>query len=234
VGKKGDLLELIDRAPGNLLTLQARFSKWTHNGLARQAAEQMAQARGGSVSFMSLGEPQETSDQHLQVWLKPPSRWCIRGDGWIDISDGSRRWIGRNDSVTEIDREVSDLDATELGILIRPGAHLFGALDFAEPVEDEVAGRPCWKVAAAYSSTAHRRPMLLGMRLGGIDHTLWFDAVTGMILRHVGQLDDERCSVSEFSDVAINQPIPEEVFTFFPSPDTTVLRRIDQLVSMAE
>jgi len=187
------------------------------------------------VGFASFGVPLETSDEHLQVWLERPAKWRIDRDDRIDVSDGVHRWTGVNGHVTETDQGTPDLDSTELGMLIAPGRSLFGALEFDEPVEDEVAGRGCLKVAArAASRTAHRVDMSLGLRLGGIDHTIWFDAATGMILRHVGELDEQPCSVSEFSGIVIDAPIAESIFTFTPPSGTTVARRIDQLIGMAE
>src|SRR5580704_10896179 len=235
MGAKGDLLELIDGTPHNLQTFEGRLWKWTHNDRTRQAIKQLSNQRGGSVGFASIGVPQETSDEHLHVALEPPTRWSIRGGERVDVSNGSRRWIGSNNHVTEIDLDVPNLDDTELGVLITPGAHLFGAVKFDEPVEDEVADRRCWKVTATIASgTARREPMLLGMRLGGIDHTFWFDAVTGVILRHSGDLDDQPCSASEFSNITINELVDRDVFTFTPLPGTTVERRIDQLIRIAE
>jgi len=235
MGLKGDLLELIANAPGSFRTFEGQLQLWIHHDLSRQAFEQLSQSRGGSVSFQSSGrEPSEASDEHLRVLVDRPSRWSITGDR-IDVSDGRRHWVGSGGYVVEMDQDEANLDSTQIGILIAPGVEVLGALEFAIPEEAEVAGRRCWRVNASTAPVkAHRGPMFPGMGLSGIDHTIWFDAVTGMILRHVGLFKGERCSVSEFSDIEVDGPIDESQFTYTPDSETTVERRVDQLIRMAE
>ncbi len=235
MSRKGDLLELIDQAPVGLQTVEARLWRWTHNARTRQAIERIAQQRGGSVGFATFGTPEETSDEHLHVLLQPPSRWRIQSERLLDVSDGERRWLGGRDRVTEHEAGQLDLDLTEVGILFAPGAHLFGILRFDDPTEDEVGGRRAWKVTASLAPACGRRgPVHLGMRLGGIDHTFWFDAVTGVVLRHMGEIDGSPCCVSEFSAITLNQPISSAVFTLDESTDLTVEKRIDTLIRAAE
>jgi len=76
--------------------------------------------------------------------------------------------------------------------------------------------------------------MSLGMQLGGIDHRFWFDAETGIILRHVGLIDDEPCAITEFKDLTINRPIPDKDFQFVLPPGATVENQIDAMIRMAE
>ncbi len=235
MGLKGDLLELIAEAPVSFRTFQAQLELWTHHGLARQAFEQRFQGRGRSTSFGSIGRvPHDTSDEHLQVLVERPSRWSITGDR-IDVCDGSRHWVGSGGHVIETDHDEASLDATQIGTLIAPGVELLGGLEFGIPEEAEVGGRKCWRVNASTATIkANRGPMFPGMGLAGIDHTIWFDATTGMILRHVGLFQGQRCSTSEFSDIRIDESIDETLFTYTPDTDTTVERRVDQLIRMAE
>jgi len=234
MGLKGDLLELIAESPGSLRTFQGQFRKWTHLDRAHQAFERQFQGRGRTVSVSSSGEPPETTEEHLNVWLEGTSRWNIAGDGHVDVSDGVHRWIGGNGRVTVSEQDVPNLDATGFGILIAPGRQLLGTMAFGTPEEDEVSERMCWKVSASTALNPQRGPLIPGMGLAGIDHTIWFDAITGMIVCHIGTFQGERCSVSEFSDIQINEPIDEARFTYAPDPSTTVERRIDRLVRMAE
>jgi len=74
----------------------------------------------------------------------------------------------------------------------------------------------------------------MSMRLGGIDHTLWIDAATGIVLRHVGLADNEPWSITEFKEVRINPPLADSDFQFVAPPSGTVERRVDQLLRMAE
>ena len=73
------------------------------------------------------------------------------------------------------------------------------------PSPGEVEGRPCWVVDARPGCPAGRRrgaaatsPLSGGRRAGasssGVDHRFWFDAETGVVLRHQGSVDGETCS----------------------------------------
>ncbi len=134
-----------------------------------------------------------------------------------------------------MDHDEASLDTTQVGILIAPGIELLGGLQFGIPEEAEVAGRRCWRVNASTATIkANRGPMFPGMGLTGVDHTIWFDAATGMILRHVGLFQGRKCSTSEFSDIRIDESIDETLFIYTPDADTTVERRVDQLIRMAD
>jgi outer membrane lipoprotein-sorting protein len=236
MGQMGDLMELVDGAPLGLRTLSGSLWKWTHHARSRRAIDELSRRGGGAVSHFGFGGPTgETSDEHLRVWLAPPDRWRIESDNRIDLKDGVSRWIGGPSHITKVDRDSSSLDDTEVGILIRPGAHLFGVLRFEVLIEDEVAGRRCWRSVATTEISRHNfRVTSLGMQLGGIDHSFWFDAETGIVLRHVGLIDNEPCAIAELKDLAINQPVPDEDFKFISPPDATVERQVDQLIRMAE
>jgi hypothetical protein len=56
----------------------------------------------------------------------------------------------------------------------------------------------------------------------------------GILLRHVGLLDDQPWSITEFKEVRINPPLPKLDFRFVAPPDGIVVRRVGQLVRMAE
>lgn len=236
MGIKGDLFELIDAAPHDLLSLRGSLWNWRHHERLRRAVDEMTRHGGGSVTHLTLaGPPTETTDEHLRVWLGSTHRWRIESDSRIDLKDGHTRWIGGLSHVTQLDDDASSLDDTELGILLRPGFHLLGLLHFDTPVESDVDGRRCLKVGATADLSRHFPPLMsLGVQLGGIDHEFWFDLDTGITLRHAGLIDGEPCSISEFKDLVINQPIPDEDFAFVPPPDATVERRIDQILRTAE
>jgi hypothetical protein len=142
---------------------------------------------------------------------------------------------GRTALVNESDHDRSTLDATEVGVLVHPGAHLFGVLRFEAPVGDVVAGRRCWKARATTDPGCQTfRPIPFGLRLAGIEHTFWFDRETGIVLRHLGSVDSRPCSMVEFKEVWVNPFIEEGIFEFEPSAGTLVHRRTDHLIRMAE
>ena len=236
MGRKGDLLELIDSAPAGLQSLSGSIWKWTHHPRARRAIEEMSRHASSSVSHFGFGgSSDETSDEHLRFWLEIPDQWRIQSDLRIDLKAGDKRWIGGAAQVTEVDADSSSFESTEIGVLIRPRAQLFGALRFEDPVDEEIAGRPCWRSTASTELGRHTiRQLPLGMRLGGIDHTFWFDVETGIVLRHVGMIDNQPCAITELKDLTFNQPVSAEISRDALPGATKVVRQIDQLISMAE
>jgi hypothetical protein len=238
MGRKGDLLELIDGAPMGVHTLTGSMWKWTHHERSRRANEALAHQSNANVSTATLsfgGPPEETTDEHLRVLVAPPDRWHIESESRVDIRDGLTRWIGHPKHITELSQDDTVFSDTDVGLLIYPGAQFQGALRFDDPVEDEVAGRRCWKVDATAGLGRHAMRMFpISLPLGGIDHTFWFDGVTGIVLRHVGIVDDEPWSITEFKEVRVNPPLTDLDFQFVAPPDGTVERQIDQWIRMAE
>ena len=72
MGQKGDLLELIDRAPAQLQTFEARRWTWRHHERSRRAFEALASRRGANVAhgIIGSGPIEETLDRHDQVWIE--------------------------------------------------------------------------------------------------------------------------------------------------------------------
>jgi len=238
MGRKGDLLELMDGAPIGVHTLSGAMWKWTHHERSRRANEALARQSNANVSTATVsfgGPPEETTDEHLRVLVGLPDRWHVESERRVDIRDGRTRWIGHPTHITELSQDDTDFGDTDVGLLVYPGDQFLGVLRFGDPVEDEVAGRPCWRVDGAAGLGRHATQLFhMRMRLGGIDHTFWFDAVTGIVLRHVGLVDDEPWLITEFKEVRVNPPLTDLEFQFVAPPDGTVERQVDHLVRMAE
>jgi|GEM_PF-1400113 len=238
MGRKGDLLELIEGAPIGVRTITGSMWKWTHHERSRRANEALARQGNVNVSTAILsfgGPPEETTDEHLRLLAAPPDRWHLESESRVDVRDGHTRWIGHPTHVTELSQDDTAFSDTDIGLLVYPAALFLGSLRFDDPVEDEVAGRHCWRVDGTAGLGRHGIRMFpVSMRLGGIDHTFWFDAVTGVVLRHVGLVDDEPWSITEFKEVRVNPPLTDLDFQFVAPPDGTVERQVDQLIRMAE
>jgi hypothetical protein len=236
MGLKGDLLELIDGAPVGLHTLTGAVWKWTHQERFQRAFAELTRGRGVSVGIARFGDPDgDTLDQHFRIWLALPDQWRFESERQIDTRNGPKRWVGSSTHVTEIERDPGTLEDTEIGMLISSGDRLLGALKFGMPTEDIVAGRPCLKVDATVTSgPGGGRMWPDAMRLGGVDHTYWFDAATGIVLRHVGLVDGEPYVITEFKEVRVNPTLTDLDFEFVPPPNAVFDRQIDHLIRMAE
>src|SRR5271168_2550864 len=122
MGRKGDLLELIEGAPGAIVALSGSVWIWTHNERSRRATESVTRRLNANVSHASFGGPAgETTDEHLRVTIGLPDRWRFESETRVDVCDGSTRWIGIPSRVTEMTPGDADLGDTDVGRMIRPG-----------------------------------------------------------------------------------------------------------------
>jgi len=68
MGRKGDLLELIDGAPIGVTTLTGSIWKWTHHERSQRAFAELTRPDGHSIGIARFGEPVgETSDEHVRM-----------------------------------------------------------------------------------------------------------------------------------------------------------------------
>lgn len=165
-----------------------------------------------------------------------PDRWRVVGRGQIAVSDGRRSWAGTSTLVTERDSARAAIhDAGVIGACLYPGG-LLGGLELAAPEAAEVEGRASWVVdavprtsAVGSSPAGSAAPLALRLHrdLVGVDHRLWFDAGTGILLRHEGSVDGEICSTTSLTDLVVDEPLPDHEFR--PPPGAVVRSRHELL-----
>jgi hypothetical protein len=230
MGTRGELLSLVDAAPNGLATLQAALTTWLDRDLAAVVDERGALGPGRPAGAEPAPRPPGTrlsvvdhppdEGETLLDWyvvVAPPARWRAVGRGQIVVSDGHRSWVGTSTLVTERDSARALIhDAGAIGACLYPGPALLG-LELGDPEPDEIDGRPC-VVADARRPTAGMPPV--PRDLVGIDHRCWFDAATGIVLRHEGYVDGERCSWTQLSDLVVDAPVDDEEFK--PPPGAMV------------
>lgn len=281
---RGDLLALVDGAPGELRTLQGALTTWTHRDRAAHALARAAERSGedpgalGAVSALrgspsgdtdhgddsdpdgddvpgvydadaaSLAIPHwppprpgeaEVEPEVLLSWyvaVAPPDRWRVVGRGQIAVSDGRRSWAGTSTLVTERDSTRAAIhDAGVIGACLYPGG-LLGGLELGRPEEAEIEGRSCWLVDAtpradafgtSLASSAAPYALRLHGDLVGVEHRLWFDAATGVLLRHEGFVDGEACSTTSLTDLVVDAGLTDAEFR--PPPGAVVRPRHELL-----
>lgn len=233
----GELPDLVRRAPGPLRSLAGAVSTWMHPdrlGAVRQRlAELYAYDRAadrspgqGATGLAAPGEDEWRSTAFVVV--APPDRWRIVERGHVEACDGHTAWRGTATMVTEGSAERASLrDTGVVGICLYPG-QVLAELDVGTPVPGEAAGRPCWVADAC-----PRRPdgavpppdpaLSGGRRLGafvGVEHRFWFDAETGIVLRHEGSIDGVRCSTIVLTDLVFDRPLGS--VEFGPPPGAVI------------
>ncbi|MGH9193040.1 MAG: hypothetical protein ACRDZ0_11295 [Acidimicrobiales bacterium] len=243
---RGGLLALVDAAPGPLRTIEAAMTRWVDLGLVAAVHEHLARVSGfdgDGAPPQPVAEKGEESDDsthdgpaHIDeslayVLVALPDRWRVVGRGHIAVSDGHQSWVGTGSLVTERDSTRAAIhDAGPIGACLYPGP-LLGWLDFGDPEPDESAGRFCWTVDAyprPLSGVAGpleaSAPVPAASRLPeeflGVEHRFWFEARTGIVLRHEGSLEGQPCSRTELTDVVMDDPIPSDEFA--PPPEAIV------------
>jgi hypothetical protein len=223
---RGELVALLDAAPGALRTLRGTVRRWTHVGRARTASERANDARGGEPAELLIawdgsgGMPPETTESESHVWYAAPNRWRVEGDDTtLYLSDGDQRWEGFTSFVTERggQGEVPGLaDSPPLADWLLPGA-LLGAYRFDEVTEVEAFGRRC---LAATSKTRPTGPpgtmgvttMLAHAGYGGDEHRFVVDAEHGFVVRRTALVDGEPWAVTELIQLVVDEPIDPGLF----------------------
>jgi hypothetical protein len=277
MGTRGDLLTLVDSAPGRLRTLQAALAAWTHRALVAEVNRRLVADAGGDGDTAtaapvpptllpgvpgavvppsppaSAGTAAETrhdpahpnvaDDEPAEslatayVIVALPDRWRVVGRGHLAVSDGRRSWAGTSTLVTERDAAQAAIsDAGAIGACLYPDG-LLRRLDFSAPVVEDIEGRPCWFVEGGPRRKDPHRPALpdrpnrLDLRiqreLVGVEHRIWFDAATGIVLRHEGFVDGEACSTTSLTDLVFDQLVHDDEFR--PPPGAVVRSRHELL-----
>jgi|SoiMethySBSTD1v2_1073268.scaffolds.fasta_scaffold369284_2 hypothetical protein len=257
---RGELLALVDGAPGRLRTLQAALTTWTHRGriaeVHRRTDEEHVPVASDDVVVDLVGDDLDDDlddpagngsrlvvvpddDPELEtvatsyVVVAPPDRWRVVGRGYLAVSDGRRSWAGTSTLVTERDSANASIsDAGPIGSCLYPGP-LLRNLTFTVPEPGDIEGRPCWFVTGE-PRTAGRKALPRGVAgwrthrdLVGIDHAVWFDALTGIILRHEGSIDGEPCSSTSLTDLVFDGGVDSAEFR--PPPGAVVRSRHELL-----
>jgi L-threonylcarbamoyladenylate synthase len=261
MGTRGELLALVDSAPGGLKSLQAALTTWTDRALVaevlrRQDAEAprpavVAPLPGGGDDYGDLDDldppvrlvpssgddEDDVDDLHgdavatSYVVVALPDRWRVVGRGYLAVSDGHRSWAGTSTLVTERDSTRAAIhDAGAIGACLYPG-RLLRNLSFTVPEPADIEGRPCWFVEAGprdgVRAPSSPRELRLHRDLAGIDHRIWFDAATGIVLRHEGSIDGEPCSSTALTDLVFDGSIVGAEFR--PPPGAVVRSRHELL-----
>jgi hypothetical protein len=243
---RGDLLALVEAAPGPLRTIEAALTRWVDLNLVPAVHQDLARVSslgGDGPVHRPVAEKGEEADDATQdgvpgvheslayVLVALPDRWRVVGRGHIAVSDGHQSWVGTGSLVTERDSTRAAIhDAGPIGACLYPG-RLLGWLDFGDPEPDECAGCFCWTVDAfpRPSGRTGSGPERTGLAAAssrlpeeflGVEHRFWFEARTGIVLRHEGSLEGSPCSRTELTDLVMDDPIPADEFS--PPPEAIV------------
>lgn len=243
IGELGDVFEVLHRTPTTFTSLRGTLREWTDDA-RRVAAMQRHEresvggdarvsaqiVRVGVVGITTETAHVEPTERETRVWYSPPDRWRFEGDGSFTLYDGEISWRRFGDHVVRSDSEQPD--PGPLGWLTMPSVFL-GVLDVTDLGPTSVAGRPTRRLQLGprqgMTHLAHMGLGFLHFRLGSSDLLVDVDLMTGVLLRSEALLDGAPLSITEFTDVAFDDPLADDLFTY-PTPDGPEVRTQHQLI----
>ncbi len=207
---------------------------WTSaRGVARQWRDQGLVNRGflrnispGSAVFTSTGPDEPIVEAMLDVATDQHGRRrrvdarSRRGDEWLPdtvVVEGDTYWARTGATVqTNGGSPNNTIGGTEIVALLLPAAVPAG-FDLVETGErGEVAGRACTIAVATprepdeYGHTPSAE--VFDMADGGDEFRLSIDIETGVLLRVVKYVDGEVAEISEFTEIAFDEPLDDALF----------------------
>jgi hypothetical protein len=227
----GDLLVLMYGARARISTVRATVRTWQHLRRSHAAFESL---EGTTTYALGDAPDPESRESVVRLWLAPPDRAREERIDAEGESLGVRR--GRlwwrydpyNGAISnEADRNTGSGIGDEFRWLLDP-APAIGLLDYLEVLPGHRAGRPVLRVRAA---PRDRDDFALG-RLGfhGADELLLdVDSERGSLLRIECRFDGQPFWISEVEEIAFDEELPDETFTFTPPPGEEIRSTADQL-----
>ena len=232
VGELGELLELLHRAGTDDRTVRATIRSWSDWRRAAEAFREAAEEEGGTVftAYAVISDEDEEEDARARepeltrLWRAPPDRVRLEAAGGpeprIAVRAGPRWWSydEQNGAMSnEDDEEVHSSVGEEYRALFEPG-RLLGALALEPAGTGQVAGRPA-RLALARprrGRDADASWVLHEIGAGADEWRLAVDCEHGVLLSVEARRGGEPFRRVEVLELAIGEPIPDEVFTFEP------------------
>jgi outer membrane lipoprotein-sorting protein len=230
----GDVLELLHGAARRVTTLTATLLDWHDEERALRAVA-AAQHHGAAIGVLQhKGEPPRQYEQRTLVHYRHPGRYRLhrqanayvhRPHDVLQVCDGEREW--------------TYVAAERQAYVQAPSQHeLFRLLDpswLPATCTLSVAGHTAHEGRQAVELHGRPRPDLLdrhlhhlGLGAGQADelHAV-VDAETGLLLSVTSRFEGEPYHVERLTDVAIDQPLDDELFHFTPPQGV----RVDDLLA---
>jgi outer membrane lipoprotein-sorting protein len=245
LGVLGDVLELAATSGSRWRTVQGTVSDYVH--LERQqTAIERAQPPFMPKRSSPPGDPWKAKQascppdrtSHSQVWATAIDRYRLetrvaptdesdesaRQTPKLTVRNGGKSWtLTRGGQLTVHDRSMSFGGPTEAGanLLLNPHALLSAHTDVRPGEVGEVNGRATVGAVLVASPTARAPmgPMAFHFGWLGDETTIDLDAATGIIVRLRSTIDGELMRSFELTDLVIDAPLDDSLFTEPPPSD---------------
>jgi outer membrane lipoprotein-sorting protein len=227
MARLADLLELMHGARGRTRTVRATVRTWRHVHRMRQAME-----RSDWVSYgPAADDPEPEAVAHLaRVWLAPPDRAREEQEGpdgsFVGVRDGDRWWRydDHNGAMSNAGQPDSNSGIGDEYRWLIDAATVIGLLEFGEIARGARAGRPALQVKAVPRALAPGEdgPLMRLGALGADELLLDVDAERGALLRIESRFAGQPFAISEVTEAAFDEELPDDTFVFRPPPGEEV------------
>lgn len=230
----GEVLARLHGARDSFSTLRGTVRLW-HDARRTNEAWQRWMSRQSPGSVSDLTGPQKSvapqpSEQVVRLWMAKPWRWRVereqpsQASPGLTVIDGPVWWIwdGQSQAVTN---EGSATQETRGGgldralVVMLDPAPILSALFLRIVGEGRQAGRDGLRVVGT-----PRNDLDDVLWPGADEYDLLVDAERGILLRSVAHLGDTAYAGNEFLEVAFDEDLPPDIFTFRPAPGVRVRR----------
>src|SRR5262249_14503638 len=237
MGQLGDVLEVLFGPDDRFHTVRATIRHWLDRGLA---------ARGGGRQWTPSGRQKATTgsdpgpkvaESTLSIWLSRPAcariEECREVNGCIEtkltVTDGDHRWECDSDGHVETSEgahrrrrsgsDIIDIDVDRhfnLGQIRR----CFQDLSLESLGLVRTAGRDCVRLRAVVRPGASLWPHWLPPGAG--EYEFHADVQRGVLLASIGRYEGEAFAEYKVLDVAFDEPLESDLFTYTPGPGEQV------------
>ncbi len=229
----GALLVLLVNAHRSFATLRGELRTWRHNERSHAAwtwERERSTNTSSQISLAFTGDADATpvpleSEERTRVWLERPDRlreeWTDGADASTLVRVGATWWsLGPHGAMT-------NNGSPNMGHGSRVDRPLLDPAELLSWRDLELAGRTEHLGREAIRVLSHASPRAAFLDQGGFHHGHWpqellVDAERGVLLRLVSLLDDEPFAISEFTSIAFDEDIPDDVFVFEAPPGVEV------------
>jgi outer membrane lipoprotein-sorting protein len=225
----GELLVLMTRAHRSYATLRGELRTWRHGERSQEAwtrEQERSSSTSRQMSFAFTEEADATrvpveSEEHTRLWLALPDRlreeWTDGADASTLVRVGATWWsLGRHGAMTNNGSPEMGHGSRIDRPLLDP-AELLSGRDLELAGRTEHAGREAIRVFSQVSPRAAFLTETGGFH-GHWPQELLVDAERGVLLRIVSMLGAQPFAISEFTSIAFDEEIPEQVFVFEAPP----------------
>lgn len=226
-----DLLALLHHGGRSLRTIRLTATTRTDHAALAKAMEQWSRGRHVSRSVMYATGPEierpRFSQETTRLWIERPDKIREEVDGQfprygVSIGDTWWMWSEMQGAITNSGSPNHHAGLGQSYELLLEPAQLLADFDFAIRGEEEQAGRKAIRVHAHARPTSDQHTFMPPLPVGSEECEFVVDLEYGVLLRLTALFESEPVTDMQIQEIAVDEPIPPEIFEFAPPPGEQV------------